>query len=120
MNLSILLGLYVWKYYFNDILKNNPFFNSNIMVPYLKKENIDGYDERYSFTSDINTTKINIINEYFHKLGILQKLNNPKISEIDKIAILDQLDMYSDFTMELDGFINNNWFIEWLVDSDKE
>ena len=120
MLFSILLSLYVFKYYFNDVVKNDPFFNKNIMVPYLNGKNIEGYDERYPLTSNINTTKLNAINEYLYKLGILQKLNNPLISDIDKIAILDQLDMYSDFTMNVRGFIDNDWFAGWLIESNKE
>jgi hypothetical protein len=117
MYLSILLGLYIFKYFFNDV-KKEPFFNSNIMTSYITEEDMHGYDERYPLTSDINYTTLDAIDNYFHKLGILRKLQNPKIREIDKIAILDQLDMYNDFTMTTRSFVANNWFAGWLFDLD--
>jgi hypothetical protein len=59
-----------------------------------KNDIFAGYDMRYPLTDEKNLTQIININKNIQKKYILNKLSDPKISNLTKLNIIKQAEMY--------------------------
>jgi len=77
-----------------------------------------GNDMRYNETSDLDLEMIDKIRMYNHKLKVLQRLEDNKVSIFDKIGLIEKEDV-DDFCMRSPNITRGGLFDDWDFDLNK-
>jgi hypothetical protein len=77
-----------------------------------------GKDERYNETSDLDLELLDKIKMYNHKLKVLQRLEDDKVSIFDKIELIENEDI-DDFYMRSPNITSGGLFDDWDWDFNK-